>query len=263
MPSRTKVAPPTKRREKGLADLHIHTSLGDGMADLEQILDYVQAATPLDVIAITDHDDIIGGLRAQELAAKKGYRFQVVAGMEITTLEGHLLALFMKEPVEGFQPLNLTLQQAHAQGGLCIIPHPMSWLTYSIGQTAIERILQSTEQGVYFDGIEVVNGSIAGRVTQDKTLRLNKTRYRLAETGSSDAHFLASIGKSYTIFNGKSAEDLRKCLEAKKTRADGAQVELGKIGLRQIVAQQFKSFVIAPGRTIRKPFQRFLKGLWA
>ena len=55
----------------GIADLHIHSSLVDGMASVYQILEYVECKTELDVIAITDHDDLRGSYAARELAARK------------------------------------------------------------------------------------------------------------------------------------------------------------------------------------------------
>ena len=72
----------------GIADLHIHSSIVDGMASVYQIMEYVEYRTELDVIAITDHDDIRGSYQARELAARNNYRFEVVVGMEVTTLHG-------------------------------------------------------------------------------------------------------------------------------------------------------------------------------
>ncbi|MFQ5878879.1 MAG: hypothetical protein ACE5IZ_01725, partial [Dehalococcoidia bacterium] len=42
----------------GKADLHIHTANGDGLAEPQQLLDYVEGETDLAVIAIADHDEI-------------------------------------------------------------------------------------------------------------------------------------------------------------------------------------------------------------
>ena len=42
----------------GTADLHIHTAQGDGMAEIPELLSYVDEETDLSVIAITDHDDL-------------------------------------------------------------------------------------------------------------------------------------------------------------------------------------------------------------
>src|SRR3990172_5303643 len=127
-------------RSWGTADLHIHTSIGDGLADIRDLLDFVEHKTDLDVIAITDHDDIEGSYQARDMAAKGGYSFEVVVGIEVTTLDGHLVALFLEEPVTSLQSLPRTIEAVHAQGGLCIVPHPMSWLTRSVGQGTLDRI---------------------------------------------------------------------------------------------------------------------------
>src|SRR6266702_5756340 len=84
------------RGKFGKADLHMHSTYSDGIATIEQILHYVQHHTHLDVIAITDHDVIEGSLRARDLWEKGSYRFDFIVGEEISTSEGHLLALFIE-----------------------------------------------------------------------------------------------------------------------------------------------------------------------
>src|SRR6185295_9942460 len=79
----------------GTADLHIHTRHGDGMATVPELLAYVESDTSLDVIAVTEHDTLLAAEEARELHARGGYRFDVIRGMEVTTLDGHLLALFI------------------------------------------------------------------------------------------------------------------------------------------------------------------------
>lgn len=203
----------------GKADLHIHTIWGDGTATVRQILDRVQADTGLDVIAITDHDDIRAAWEAQDLAG--AYRFEVIPGMEITTLQGHLLALFLERPVKMLRSAEWTIQAVHDQGGLCIAPHPLSWLTRSLGEPAVRRIHANPHQEIYFDGIEVINPSLAGRVTAARVNELNQEELRLPETGSSDAHHLLGVGSAYTKFEGRTAADFRKSLTGRTTRADG------------------------------------------
>src|SRR5947199_16171 len=141
----------------GKADLHLHTALGDGLPELPELLAYVEERTDLDVIAVTEHDQLAAATRLRELHARGRYRFEVVAGMEVTTLEGHLLALFIEEPVPSLRPLARTLDDVHRQGGLCVIPHPMSPLTRSIGRHGIERVHRRRADGVWFDGIELAN----------------------------------------------------------------------------------------------------------
>ena len=248
----------------GKADLHIHTARGDGMADLPELLDYVQQKTDLTVIAVTEHDDARPGLEAREMCARGSYRFEVVAGAEVTTLEGHLLALYLAEPVESLRPLAETLEAVHRQGGLCIIPHPMSWLTRSIGQRMIERVLREGRDGVYFDGIEVANLSAGARAGIGKARRLNQERYHLAAVGGSDAHFLAVVGSAYTVFEGQGAEDLRRAILARTSQgAEGRHPSLIEIGLGQVARQQVRGFLVTPRkmgwrRTVASFVRRFV-----
>lgn len=241
----------------GKADLHIHSGVGDGMAQVPELLDYVEEHTDLDVIAITDHDDIEGSYQARERAAQGRYRFQVVVGMEVTTRAGHVLALFIERPVPSLQLLEKTIEAVHAQGGLCIAPHPLSWLTRSIGQSTLDRLARRAIPGLHLDGMELVTANLAGRVTYHKAKLLNERRYRLAESGGSDAHFLAQIGSAYTLFEGCTVEELRLSLLRGHTRAvTASRTRLSDIGYAQLVEQQFKSLAVLPCQLIAKRLRR-------
>ena len=194
------------------ADLHVHTTWGDGTATVRQILERA-ADTRLDVVAITDHDDLRAAWEAQDLAGQ--YAVEVIPGMEITTLQGHLLALFLERPVKMLRPLGWTIAAVHNQGGLCIAPHPLSWLTRSLGERAVRAACAE------LDAIEVINPSLAGRVTAAKVVALNEQSLHLPETGSSDAHHLEGVGAAFTEFEGHGAEDFRRSLRSGTTRAGG------------------------------------------
>lgn len=244
----------------GRADLHIHSGMGDGIAPLPQLLEYVEDRTELDVIAITDHDSLAGGLKAREMAAQKGYGFQVIPGAEVTTLEGHLLTLFLEKPVQSLRSLRRTIDAVHSQGGICIVPHPMSWLTRSVGRRSLERIIASPLESIYVDALEVVN-PMAGRVSFKKVKHLNQTVYRLAETGGSDAHFLRQVGSACTTFPGRTAEDLRVALAQHTTSGILAfTTSLRDLGPGEVLAQQWRSMVVLPSKHVGGFVQRLVKG---
>ncbi len=238
----------------GKADVHIHTTHSDGMATVEQVLEFVENKTDLDLIAITDHDMFDGADEARNLAARHHYRFQVMTGCEITTLEGHLLALGIDKPVRSLQPLDKTIAQVHEQGGLVIAPHPMSWMIRSIGRHGLLRIHNSPNDGVHFDGCETLNPSLAGKVVADQVRDLNHRVLQLAETGGSDSHVLPTIGTATTNFEGRTADDFRRALAAKSTVADGhywtreEMKYLARIG----PSQMFQSLVKLPVKHIRR-----------
>ncbi len=247
----------------GKADIHIHSEYSDGMATVQEILDFVENKTDLDLIAITDHDMFDGADKARELAARRNYRFKVLTGMEVTTIEGHLLALGIDKPVRSLQPLDQTIAQVHAQGGVAIVPHPMSWLIRSVGRRGILRIHNNPHSEVYFDGFETMNPSFAGRVTSTQAELLNQNLLHLAPTGGSDSHTLSMIGTGVTRFPGTGEEAFREALLAGTTSTEGHYWtsdelrELARIGPRQML----QSLVILPGRHIRRTVQTVRKGM--
>jgi predicted metal-dependent phosphoesterase TrpH len=241
----------------GRADLQVHSAYGDGMASAAEIFDRVEAHGALDVIAITDHDDVTGALGAREVHARGHYRFAFVPGIEVTTRSGHMLALWVDRPIRSLRPLDETIAAIHAAGGLAVIPHPFSYLTRSVGQRRLERLLRNPDAATRPDAIEVANVSLAGQVTGAKALRLNRERYRLAETGGSDAHFLEAVGSAYTLFPGRSAADLRRAIEGGRSHGVcGDAVSLRQIGVRRLAQQQVHGLSETPKRVLGPALRR-------
>src|SRR5262249_30003080 len=147
-----------QQARQGMADIHIHTTYSDGIGTVEEVLAHVDGVTTLDVIAITDHDTIEGALRARDLAARSGYRFEVIVGEEISTREGHLLALFLEQPIAPDQSIERSIELVRAQGGLAVVAHPFNRVfRHSVQRSVMNRLLRQPE--VHPDGIETLNGS--------------------------------------------------------------------------------------------------------
>lgn len=209
-----------RHSRQGTADVHMHTRYSDGVGTVEEVLSFVQDRTSLDVIAITDHDTIEGALRARDLAATGGYRFEVIVGEEISTREGHLLALFLERPVAPDQSIERSIEQIHEQGGLAIVAHPFNRVfRHSVQRSVMNRLLCQPE--LHPDGIETLNGSFAGIGSSRVAMQLAKTVYHWAETGGSDAHTPTAVGCARTIFGGRTAADLRRAIEQRATAPIG------------------------------------------
>lgn len=184
------------------ADIHIHTHHSDGTASVRQLLAHVAKHTDLRVIAVTDHDTLTGALKAQHCA--DDYGIEVVVGEEVSTAEGHLLALFIREHLVPGKPAADTIREVHAQGGLCIAPHPFDWSTPSLGRHIATLDL---------DAIEVFNASLAWpRHKANRTAQHTAVALRCPVIGGSDAHSLATVGRGFTTFPGSTAEDLRQAI---------------------------------------------------
>jgi hypothetical protein len=201
----------------GLADLHIHSTYSwDGTARVEEILDHAAHRAGLDIIAITDHDEIRGSLEGRELAHK--YGLEVIPGMEVSSADGHVLALFVEEPVPAGLSLAETLECVGDQGGVCIAAHPMARWTPSLSEDVIRAALQNADLARVLVGIEVWN---AGLVRGASNLRARTLAAGLpvARVGNSDSHLAWSIGFAATRFRGHTPAHLRAALEARTTEA--------------------------------------------
>lgn len=159
-------------------DLHIHSHFSlDGRESPEAILRRAKKLG-LQGVAICDHDRLFsdrpetGGVL-------------LIPGEEFSTEYGHLLGLFLKEPVRpgSFEEI---VAGIHAQDGLAVLAHPFE---HSADAGRIEPIAH------LLDGVETWNGR-ANR----KNPRANEMAAAFAEkhglpgTGGSDAHLLEEIG---------------------------------------------------------------------
>lgn len=228
------------------ADLQLHSDLGDGLASPEEILDAAERAG-MDVIALTDHDDIRGSFALRDIAARRSSALAIVPGIEVTTRSGHLLALFVENEVPMFRPLPETVATIHRLGGLAVVPHPLSYLTFSIGERGLRALAELGDDACFVDGIELLNPSYAGRVRVRRAAWLNTHVLRVAETGSSDAHHADLVGTAWTEFPGTAADELRAAIIAKTTKAGGRAWTLRE-HLRGAAQQQYRSMVRDPAK---------------
>lgn len=104
------------------SDLHIHTNYSDGVFTPEKVVDAAIEAE-LDVIALTDHDNILSYEVAQYHIAKLNKEnkktIKVIQGIEVNTIhdgeEIHILGYFMDTNNADFQELIKAQQQARVK----------------------------------------------------------------------------------------------------------------------------------------------------
>jgi predicted metal-dependent phosphoesterase TrpH len=238
----------------GRADLQLHSDLGDGLASPEAILDSAERAG-LDIIALTDHDDIRGAFLLRDIAARRSSPVEIVPGVEVTTRSGHLLALWIEDEIPMFAALADTVSRIHRAGGVAIVPHPLSYLTFSVGEGALRTLAASTDPLVHVDGIETRNPSYAGRVRGARAAWLNDHVLHVAVTGSSDAHHANLVGTAWTDFEGGDSAALRRAIADRTTRPDGRHWTLGE-HLDGVARQQWRSMVRDPVKRARRRIRK-------
>jgi predicted metal-dependent phosphoesterase TrpH len=203
----------------GKADIHIHTIYSDGSANIRDLLEHVAQKTDLRVLAITDHDTIDGALLARQMAHEFG--IEVIVGEEVSTAEGHLLALFIERWLPPGRPAAETIAAVHAQGGLAIAAHPFDPLVPSLGRAGLRRRCAGPRAGAWpLDGVEAFNAS-SWIAAGNRHASAFGAALGLARCGGSDSHSLATIGRGYTRFPGASADDLYRAIQRGETIEDG------------------------------------------
>jgi len=205
----------------GKADLHIHTNYSDGKPSVEEILEYVQNKTDLDVIAITDHDTIEGAVLAKKIASEKKYRFEVIIGEEVSAQEGHIVGLFLEKSVPGGLSTLESIKKIKEQNGIVMMPHCLRHIRFNTGKKNVDGVGLATliREKNNIDAIETINATPTFHKDNLKAMFINDALLFKAGIGSSDAHILDAIGMGHTLFEGKSAQELRVAIENCQTKA--------------------------------------------
>ncbi len=216
---------------RGLADLHVHTRHSDGEDTPAQVLEWA-GRIGVDVLAITDHDTINGAEEAAELAEKTGTGPDVIVGEEVSSREGHILALFISELIPPDMSAEETVAAIHEQRGIAIAAHPF-WRQQTRGPRAYgvgERIAD-----IPFDAVEVMNGGFTpSMIAANQRATAAAAALGRTAVGGSDAHVKHALGWAHTRFIGSTAADLHASLVTGQTKAGRSRID--PVGVRRYAA---------------------------
>ena len=168
-------------------DLHVHTRFSkDSHAPIASVVKHCEK-TGLDVVAITDHNDIRGALEVKTAAP-----FHVIIGEEIKSAAGDIIGLFLQEEIPGGLPAAETAQSVKDQGGLVVVPHPFCRLRpTALGLRALLEILPL---------VDMIEGFNSHAVMPGDNARGEKFagEHSLPVVASSDAHSALELGRTFT-----------------------------------------------------------------
>ncbi|MFH1420772.1 MAG: PHP domain-containing protein [Candidatus Aenigmatarchaeota archaeon] len=198
------------------AELHCHSYYSkaltvkvEGLNSPEELVKRA-SAVGLNVLALTDHDEIRGVKEA--LKAGKKYGVTVIPGEEIKTLginrkmRGHVIALGIQERIKPDLTVEETLDKIREQGGISIAAHPFDISRRGIGF-----------KSDLCDAIEVFNALNIERLVNRHAKEFAKKRGRPMVAGT-DAHSIEMMGYTKTIIHAENDIDaILKAIKNGKT----------------------------------------------
>ena len=146
-------------------------------------------ARGLNVIAVTDHYTVRGGLVAREIAAKRYPELRVIVGEEVLTTKGDLLGLFLSEDIPTGLAPGEAIDRIHSQGGIAGAPHP-----FDTHRSALGNVLPSIAGKLDF--IEGLNARMVESKHNDMAQEFAKA-HNLPMSAASDAHSPREIARCY------------------------------------------------------------------
>lgn len=196
-------------------DLHNHTSYSsDGLLTPATLLETARRRG-IGCIAVTDHNTVEGALEALSLSDADLTLPRVIPGVEVKTLHGEVIALYVREDIPKRLPMLDCIALIKERGGVVYLPHPYDAVRRGAVDASVRE--EAAEQA---DIVEVLNG-------KSLTYRSVRNSYDLARRHSkpqgagSDAHGKTEVGQAYvTIERQPTREDL-VALVAAGTLRDG------------------------------------------
>ena len=165
------------------ADLHVHTIYSKDSTITPKELVFFAKKRGLNAVAVTDHDSLEG---AYKIA--KETDFLIIPGMEVSSEDGHIVALNVAELIPRGLSADETVELIHRAGGVAVACHPFALFKGSLGKNVSAK----------FDAIEVINARAfpfrrSMRKAEEAAVNLG-----LSHLGGTDAHYGSQIGYGYT-----------------------------------------------------------------
>jgi len=164
-------------------DLHVHTTYSKDSLITPKDLVYYAKRRGLNAVAVTDHNQLEG---AYKIA--KETDFLVIPGMEVSSDDGHIVALNVQELIPRGLSAPETVERIHEVGGVAIACHP-----YVYFKGCLKENVCST-----FDAIEVINARAFPFKRSIRKAEGTAKNFGLSRVAGTDAHYGPQIGYAYT-----------------------------------------------------------------
>jgi predicted metal-dependent phosphoesterase TrpH len=169
------------------ADLHVHTTFSNDSLITPKDLIYYAKKNGLNAVAVTDHNYLAGAVKI----AKETRDFLVIPGMEVSSGEGHIVALNVNQLIPRGLTAVETVKRIHEAGGVAVACHPYVYFKGCLNNAVCSA----------FDAIEVINARAFPFGRSVKKAAEAAEKYHLSHVAGTDAHYGPQIGYAYTVIN--------------------------------------------------------------
>ena len=194
-------------------ETHVHTKYSKDSLQCFWSLYLKCRFKKIDVIAITEHNNIDGGVAFKKFCEKHGNKIKVIVGEEIFTDSGEIIGLFLKENIEPGLSVKETIDEIKKQDGVVYVPHPYDLKRY---KTVLkEEYIAEFKNTI--DCIEVHNGRNVSTEYDVKQKEIAE-KYGIKPVIGSDAHTTMEIGRNYmecdveSVGRALTAEYFKSCI---------------------------------------------------
>ncbi len=195
------------------ADLHVHSNYSKDSLITPRELDYYAKKRGLNAVAVTDHNQIEGSLKIAKEAD-----YLVIPGTEVSSADGHIVALNLQDLIPRGLSAGETVDKIHQAGGIAVAVHPYAWLKGSLGHHVKEAP---------FDAIETLNASAFPFGLNKRKATAAAQKLKLPQVAGTDAHFGPTIGYGYTAIDCEPNVDaIAKAIVSGKCQPLGQKVPL-------------------------------------
>ncbi|MFX1514094.1 MAG: PHP-associated domain-containing protein [Promethearchaeota archaeon] len=172
--------------KRSIIDLHVHTRPYSSCSrlSLREVLNNLDPT--IEGLGITNHDSLDGVPRYARKGKTKDGESVLLPGVEITTIQGHIIAFGITEPPSKHLTPKEVIKIIHDEGGVAIAAHP-----FKLGFKFEEM------ENLEWDAIEI-NGKIGRR--ENKQARQLARLLEIPLVGGSDTHSLKDLNSCVTVF---------------------------------------------------------------
>lgn len=173
-------------------DLHNHAFTYESSSEPEEVIESA-ILSGLDGIAFTEHNSYSASGRAEALKEKYSGRIRIFRGAEYDAAEGHVLLFGLSDnsflDLGLYAPLDELIKLITPKGAVAVVAHPFrGWAPLKADLSEVRGIC----------AVESYNGHNSDE--ENEKAHNAAVSLNLPDTGGSDSHSSADVGRCYTEF---------------------------------------------------------------